>query len=211
MDKSNEGQESMRLSDQEIDQKYLQGMNNRFKEYTKEKIPLLIGLSFLNIILTPFDLLFVFGVTFSIGIHLYYIFTFRRRIIIPFRVKFSLQRKMISTWTNRLIYFSILFLLQLMRPIPFVSALAPIGGIVLIVSNTYGAFWYYRWHFQREIENKGLLLLEKLFLIAVLFTFLFSTLVIVISLFIFGTIIECGVDPNCSIIREIGKALETIL
>ena len=216
MTESNEENKSSDQIEQEKEEKYLQGMNKKFEKY-KKLFPIALIATFISIA-PPFlepqvylGLPSISDLYIIIALKICYMYTFRRSILNPFRIKFSLQRKIIATWTNRLLFISLVASASALKLIPGIGhILYPISGLILIVANTYCAFWYHRWHYKREIEDQGLLLIEKIILLGVFGIFGFCVFSIVVVLFILGTITECIVDKDCSVMQEVGNFFESI-
>ena len=104
---------------------------------------------------------FLLGVPFIICIHIGYIYTFRNKIIRPLRQRFSLQRKLITTWSNRLIYIALGSLDIILKCWSLAGFLEPLSFAILIIGNTHLSYRYHKWQYEREINNQGLLLIEK--------------------------------------------------
>ena len=205
-------------SDEEINEDVMLVTASRFEEYKKSKLPLFIGLSLINAILSFLDgfitinsFTLTIGSIISAGTHIGYLYTFRSNIILPLRLRFSLPRKIISTWTNRLVYFLILVLFQFLRPFPVIAALVPLGGAILILLNTFLAYRYNRWQFEREMNGKGLLLAEKVFILSVASTFMVFVILMTIFLYYVGLGLECMVDPECSLLDQFLRVVNYIL
>ena len=96
------------------------------------------------------------GALLSVLLQGIYLWRFRSQVIVPFRLTYSLPRKLVSSYTLGLTYAAIFGLLQLLRIIPFVGALAPLGGAALIGFNTVVAYRYHRWQFMRQEANQSL-------------------------------------------------------
>ena len=85
----------------------------RYKTYQRRDMLIFAGLPLLSwafnvvdagLFLTIPVISFLLGLPFILLIHIGYIYTFRSKIILPLRERLSLPRRMISSWSNRLIY-----------------------------------------------------------------------------------------------------------
>ena len=97
------------------------------------------------------------GSILSLIIQSAYIIHFRSHVIVPFRLTYSMPRKLISSWTLGVTYAALLLFIQAFRVIPvFGSLLAPLGGAALIAANTFMAYRYHQWQFSRQYANQSL-------------------------------------------------------
>jgi hypothetical protein len=105
---------------------------------------------------------FLLGLPFILAIHIGYLYTFRNKIILPLRKRLSLPRKLISSWSNRLIYVTLGSLDILLKCLPVAGFLEPLSLSILIIANTHLSYRYHTWQYRRETSNKGLLIIEKI-------------------------------------------------
>ena len=104
---------------------------------------------------------FLLGLPFILFIHIGYLYTFRNKIILPLQKRLSLPRKLITSWSNRLLYITLGSLDIAMKFVPFGRFVEPLSLSFLIIANTFLAYRYYKWQYEREINNQDLLLIEK--------------------------------------------------
>lgn len=161
----------------DYDQKVDIVVYERYKTYQRRDMLIFAGLPLLSwafnvvdagLFLTIPVISFLLGLPFILFIHIGYIYTFRSKIILPLRERLSLPRRMISSWSNRLIYVTLGSLDIILKCIPVAGFLEPLSLSVLIIANTHLSYRYHIWQYRRETNNQGLLFTEKL----VLFGFL---------------------------------------
>ena len=138
----------------------------RFTSYRRKEMLIFAGLPLLGWIFNLIDLgLFLsipiigllLGLPFILCIHIGYLYTFRNRIILPLQKRLSMPRKIITSWSNRLLYITLGSLDIAVKFVPFGSFLEPLSLSILIILNTHLAYKYYQWQYEREITNKSLL------------------------------------------------------
>ena len=165
-------------------------VSQRFQAYCQREMLIFAFLPFVSwifhIIDTTFFLTipivsFLLGIPFIICIHIGYIYTFRNKIIIPLRQRFSLKRKLITTWSNRLIYMALGSFDIILKCWLSAGFLEPVSLAMLIIGNTHLAYRYHKWQYEREINNKGLLLIET----GILFGFFCMTFTCIIGMCMF--------------------------
>ena len=145
----------------------------RYKTYQRRDMLIFAGLPLLSWAFNVVDaglfftipiISFLLGLPFILLIHIGYIYTFRSKIILPLRERLSLSRRMISSWSNRLIYVTLGSLDIILKCIPVAGFLEPLSLSVLIIANTHLSYRYHIWQYRRETNNQGLLFIEKLIL-----------------------------------------------
>ena len=153
------------------DEQYIEMVNNivpqNYKKFCKKEMFIYIGLSLFNtiwIVDPTGGLSLSFGTVLSFLIQAVYLFRFRNQVIVPFRLTYSLPRKLVSSWTLGLGYAGVFAIVTLFRVIPLIGALAPLGGSALIAFNTFAAYRYHRWQFSRQYEGKSLHWIEWIFM-----------------------------------------------
>ena len=199
------------ISDEQFESIVLVESPKIYAKFCKKELPIFLGLSILNALLVMFSHMLdptviatmSLGALLSVLLQGIYLWRFRSQVIVPFRLTYSLPRKLVSSYTLGLTYAAIFGLLQLLRIIPFVGALAPLGGAALIGFNTVVAYRYHRWQFMRQEANQSLHPVEWGVMLIVFGFFGFAVAIGIACMFTLGAALQCAVQGDCSIIEMI--------